>query len=393
MTAISRQEALDLLLSRANRIAGAETVPADLALGRVLAIPLVSPLDVPPCDNSAMDGYAVPLGASEFPVSQRIAAGMVPSALARDTAARIFTGAPIPEGAAAVVMQEDCEFGDGMVRLKKLPSAGENIRRRGEDIGKGGIFLGAGKRLRPQELGLIASVGLSTVTVWRRLRVSIFFTGDEIVMPGHPLAGGKIYNSNRSSLLGLLEALGCEVSDHGIVADNPQATREALERAASGSDLVLTCGGVSVGEEDHVRAAVEALGSIELWKVNIKPGKPFAFGEVRGIPFLGLPGNPVSAFVIFCLFARPFILRMQGAERLLPMAFMVESGFDWKASPREEWLRASIDPEGRAQCHPGQGSGVLTSLSRSDGLVEIPAGAGMRRGAAVKFIPFPEFLA
>ncbi len=393
MTAISRQEALDLLLSRAVQAGISEQVNTEEASGRILSEALVSPIDVPPCDNSAMDGFAIPSGALEFSVSQRIAAGSSPAPLDAGTAARIFTGAPVPQGTEAVVMQEDCEFSDGRVKILKAPKPGANIRRRGEDIAGGSVFLEAGTRLRPQELGMIASVGISGVSVFSRLKVAIFFTGDELVMPGNPLPLGKIYNSNRYSLIGLLDSLGCEIVDLGIVPDSLESTVRALQEGAEKADLVMTCGGVSVGEEDHVKAAVDKIGSIEMWKVNIKPGKPFAFGDLSGIPFLGLPGNPVSAFTIFCLFARPFILKMQGASKWQPLSFAVESAFDWKASAREEWLRARIDEEGRAILYPSQGSGVMTSLSWADGLVMIPAGSGMKNGQSVRFYPFSEFLA
>ncbi|NNM82377.1 MAG: molybdopterin molybdotransferase MoeA [Burkholderiales bacterium] len=393
MTAISRQEALDLLLSRAVQAGISEQVNTEEASGRILSEALVSPIDVPPCDNSAMDGFAIPSGALEFSVSQRIAAGSLPAPLDAGTAARIFTGAPVPQGTEAVVMQEDCEFSDGRVKILKAPKPGANIRRRGEDIAGGSVFLEAGTRLRPQELGMIASVGISGVSVFSKLKVAIFFTGDELVMPGNPLPLGKIYNSNRYSLIGLLDSLGCEIVDLGIVPDSLESTVRALQEGAEKADLVMTCGGVSVGEEDHVKAAVDKIGSIEMWKVNIKPGKPFAFGDLSGIPFLGLPGNPVSAFTIFCLFARPFILKMQGASKWQPLSFAVESAFDWKASAREEWLRARIDEEGRAILYPSQGSGVMTSLSWADGLVMIPAGSGMKNGQSVRFYPFSEFLA
>ncbi len=392
MTVISRQEALDLLLSRAKPMEEKERVKTEQASGRILSEALVSSIDVPPCDNSAMDGFAVPSGALEFCVSQRVPAGSSPAPLDAGNAARIFTGAPVPTGTEAVVMQEDCEFADGRVKILKAPKPGANIRRRGEDIARGSVFLEAGTRLRPQELGMISSVGISEVSVFSRLKVAIFFTGDELVMPGNPLPPGKIYNSNRYSLIGLLESLGCEVVDLGIVPDSLESTVRTLQQGAERADLVMTCGGVSVGEEDHVKAAVERIGSLWMWKVNIKPGKPFAFGALSGIPFLGLPGNPVSAFTIFCLFARPFILKMQGASKWQPLSFAVESAFEWKPAGREEWLRAKLDAGGKAILHPAQGSAVMTSLSWAEGFVAIPAGAGAKRGETLRFYPFSEFL-
>lgn len=397
MNPISPREALDLLVARASPVVETEEIRTESALGRILAEALLSPYDVPPCDNSAMDGVAVSAGdcgEDYLSISQRIPAGSSPHPLISGTAARIFTGAPIPPGADVVVMQEDCIFDEERVKIGVFPRVGANIRKRGEDIATGSLFLHGGVKLRPQELGLIASVGISSIRVYRKLRVAIFFTGDEIVMPGKPLGPGQIYNSNRSSLIGLLEALNCEIHDFGIVPDDPASTVSALEHAREDADLVLTCGGVSVGEEDHVKAAVEKIGSIEMWRVAIKPGKPFAFGNMDGCPFIGLPGNPVSAFLMFCLFARPFILRAQGAQEWQPLAFPVQADFDWKKSGmRSEWLRAKLghaDGHTVAGIYPNQGSGVLTSLAWGDGLVEIPQGVVISRGDIVRFTPFSE---
>ncbi|MBY0578400.1 MAG: molybdopterin molybdotransferase MoeA [Burkholderiales bacterium] len=393
MTVISPLEALDLLISRASPVAQIERAETESALGRILAEELLSPCDVPPCDNSAMDGFAISVegcGEEPLPISQRIPAGIRPLPLAPGTAARIFTGAPIPLGADAVVMQEDCIFDEEKVKIGRKPKLRSNIRRRGEDIAKGSVFLHGGMKLRPQELALISSVGIASIRLYRKLRVAIFFTGNEIVMPGTPLGPGQIYNSNRFSLIGLLDALHCEIHDLGIVPDDVESTVSALEEACRNADLVLTCGGVSVGEEDHVRVAVEKIGCIEMWGVAIKPGKPFAFGEVFGIPFIGLPGNPVSAFQMFCLFARPFILRSQGALKWQPQAFMVKADFDWEAGKRAEWLRAKLDGESRARIYSSQGSAMLTSLVWADGLVEVPPGVCVQRGEMVRFTPFSE---
>ncbi len=396
MSAISPREALDLLISRASPVSEIETLETESALGRILAEALLSPCDVPPCDNSAMDGFAISTAAcsAEFlPISQRIPAGASPQPLTPGTAARIFTGAPVPPGADAVVMQEDCSYDEKTMKIGQKPGIGANIRKRGEDIAKGSVFLHGGVKLRPQELGLISSVGISSIRLYRKLRVAIFFTGNEIVMPGSPLGPGQIYNSNRFSLIGLLDALDCEILDLGIIADELDATVSALKEAGNCADLVLTCGGVSVGEEDHVKAAVEKIGQIEMWRVAIKPGKPFAFGNLEGTPFIGLPGNPVSAFMMFCLFARPFILRSQGALKWQTATFTVKADFDWKSGNRPEWLRARLieeEGESRAGIYPKQGSGVLTSLAWGNGLVEIPAGAGILKGDVVRFTPFSE---
>ena len=400
---LSMDEALSYLLDQARPVTEIEQVETSAALGRVLAEAQKSTLDVPPLDNSAMDGYVVACadlvagGATRLPVSQRIPAGMVGAPLKPGTAARIFTGAPIPLGADAVVMQEDCmaEGDDVIINGKATP--GLNIRRAGEDIAAGAEILAAGTRLRPQEMGLAASVGFAKLPVFRKLRVAMFFTGDEIVMPGDPLAPGQIYNSNRFSLTGLLQALGCEVTDLGIVPDNLEATVSVLERAANNADLVVTSGGVSVGEEDHVKAAVEQLGKLEMWRIAMKPGKPLAFGTVDKAFFIGLPGNPVSAFVTFCLFVRPFILRCQGVLNVSPKSCTVRADFTWpKPEKRREFLRARLaladDGATMAALFPNQGSGVLTSTVWADGLVDIPGGMTIERGGLVKFIPFSEML-
>ncbi|GIZ53984.1 molybdopterin molybdotransferase MoeA [Noviherbaspirillum aridicola] len=400
---LTREQALAQLLAAVRTIADEEIVPTELAVGRVLAQDQVSRIDVPPLDNTQMDGYAVRSadcagGAARLPVSQRIPAGHVGQPLQPGTAARIFTGAMIPEGADAVVMQEQCEAhaDSGEVTIRHAPQAGEWIRRRGEDIAAGGVILAAGTRLRAQELGLAASVGIAVLPVRRRPRVAVFFTGDELAMPGEPLAPGAIYNSNRFILRGLLQSLGCEVLDLGIVPDTLDATRAALRDAAAHSDLIITSGGVSVGEEDHVRPAVEAEGRINMWQIAIKPGKPLAFGEVdrAGQPpafFLGLPGNPVSSFVTFLLFVRPFLLRLQGVGKVMPDSFMLRADFDWpRADRRNEFLRAKVNAEGGLDLFPNQGSAVLTSAVWGSGLIDCPPGQAIARGDLVRFIPFSE---
>jgi molybdopterin molybdotransferase len=395
---LSRQEALDFLLAACRPVAGQEMVPTLEANGRVLAADCVSGIDVPAQDNTQMDGYAVRAadcagGSATLPISQRIPAGHVGEPLRPGTAARIFTGAFIPPGADAVVMQEQCEANGDTVTIRHAPQAGEWIRRAGEDIRSGGVILPAGTRLRSQELGLAASIGLASVPALRRVRVAVFFTGDELTMPGEPLAPGGIYNSNRFTLRALLENLGCEATDFGIVPDSLDATRAVLRRAAAGSDLIITSGGVSVGEEDHVKPAVEAEGKLDMWQIAIKPGKPLAFGEVGKAFFLGLPGNPVSSFVTFLLFVRPFLLKLQGAgpERA-PLAFPLRADFDWKGDRRNEFLRARMNASGGLDLFPNQGSGVLTSTVWGDGLVDNPAGQPIRAGDTVRFIPFSELL-
>lgn len=388
--------ALANLLAAALPISDHETCPAEAALGRVLSTPLVSEVTVPPLDNAAMDGYALRLAdwsaENWLPISQRIPAGSLGGELAPGTAARIFTGAPVPPGADCVVMQEDCEVNDDKVRLAAAPKLGSHIRRAGEDIRAGQTVLEAGARLGPAQLGVAASVGATELGVARRLKAAVFFTGDEIVLPGQPLAPGRIYNSNRATLVALLTQMGIEVVDLGQVPDRLDATVATLERAALAADVVITSGGVSVGEEDHVKAAVERLGRIEMWKVAMKPGKPLVYGRVGNADFLGLPGNPVSAFVVFCLFVRPFLLRRMGAEALPASTFTVPAGFDWpKPGKRREFLRARLE-DGWAMLYPNQSSGVLTSLAWADGLVDIEAGASVENGDLVRFIPLSELL-
>ncbi len=393
---LSVEAALAHLLAGARPLEGRETLPVDAALGRVLAEPMVSDVTVPPLDNSAMDGYAVQLADCDterwLPVSQRIPAGSVGQPLAAGSAARIFTGAPLPAGADTVVMQEDCETADGQVRVTRAPKPGANIRRAGEDIATGQTVLAPGTRLGAAQLGVAASVGATTLTVYPRVKVAAFFTGDEIVLPGTSLKPGQIYNSNRAALLGLLHGLGCEVIDLGQIADSLEATVAALQKAAAQADVIITSGGVSVGEEDHVKSAVQQLGSIDMWKVAMKPGKPLVHGRIGDTDFIGLPGNPVSAFVVFCLFVRPFLLKRMGATPRLPLTFNVPSGFErGKPGKRREFMRARLE-DGRATLFPNQSSGVLTSLAWADGLVDIDAGVTLHAGDPVRFMPLSELL-
>jgi molybdopterin molybdotransferase len=402
------REALDFLMGAARPVTETEAVSTLQANGRVLAADQRSQLDVPPADNTQMDGYAVRAadcasGAARLPVSQRIPAGHVGQPLQPGTAARIFTGAMIPAGADAVVMQEACEVDGDLVRINAAPQAGAWIRRAGEDIRAGSVILPAGTLLRAQEMGLAASVGLAELPVLRRPRVAVFFTGDELAMPGEPLAPGAIYNSNRYTLRGLLENLGCEITDYGIVPDTLQATRDTLRAAAAGHDLIITSGGVSVGEEDHIKPAVEAEGRLNMWQIAVKPGKPLAFGEVSrngnagdSAFFLGLPGNPVSSFVTFLLFVRPFIRRLAGMAELsdaAPAGFLLRADFAWpKADRRNEFLRARVNANGGLDLFPNQGSGVLTSTVWGDGLIDNPPGQTIAPGDLVRFLPFNQML-
>lgn len=401
------REALDFMMAAARPLAETELVPTLEANGRVLAEAQTSTINVPSADNTQMDGYAVrssdcASASATLAVTQRIPAGQVGQRLEPGQAARIFTGAMIPEGADAVVMQEQCEAQGDSVVVRHAPKAGEWIRRTGEDITAGSVILPAGTRLRSQELGLAASVGLAHLLVMRRLRVAVFFTGDELTMPGEApggkLAPGAIYNSNRFTLRALLENLGCTITDFGIVPDTLDATRSTLREAAQGHDLIITSGGVSVGEEDHIKPAVEAEGSLNMWQIAVKPGKPLAFGEVRRADgsafFLGLPGNPVSSFITFLLFVRPFILRLQGAAgEHAPRGYAMRADFNWpKADRRNEFLRVKVNQAGGLDLFPNQGSGVLTSTVWGDGLVDNPPANTIATGDVVRFIPFSELL-
>jgi len=392
-----------------------EDVPTLEANGRILAADLISPMNVPAADNAQMDGYAmcaadVAVAQStsgtavsssvipQFIISQRIAAGHIGVPLERGTVARIFTGAPLPEGADAVVMQEHCELietdkGAAIRLLHAAPNAGAWVRHCGEDIRTGNVVLTAGTRLRAQELGLASSIGLANLPVRRKLNVAVFFTGDELVMPGQPLPPGALYNSNRYLLSALLHNLGCTLHDYGIVPDSLEATRAMLRLAAQENDVVITSGGVSVGEEDHIKPAVEAEGRLNLWQIAVKPGKPLAFGDVGNAYFLGLPGNPVSGFITFLLFVRPFLLRLQGVHDVTPKSFMLRADFSWgKPDKRNEFLRVKMNAHGGLDLFPNQGPAVLTSTTWGDGLLDNPPEQVINQGDMVKFIPFSELL-
>lgn len=399
---LSATELLQELLDRARPLDESETIGLADARNRILAEGLTSYINVPPMDNAAMDGYAVRSEDCKQPdatvrVTQRIAAGQVGRQLHKGEAARIFTGAPVPPGADAIVMQEDTSLEGEMVTVYKAPHPGDHIRRAGEDIQPGTSVLTPGIRLKGPELGLAASIGRTEAKVFRQLRVAMFSTGDELAEPGRPLKRGQIYNSNRTTLKGLLTGLGVDVVDLGVVADTREATVKAIESAMRLADVILTTGGVSVGEEDHVKAAVEELGHIDMWKVAMKPGKPVVYGRVGEADFIGLPGNPVSAFVTFCLFARPFMLKRMGASQVLYRAYPMRAAFDWaKPGNRREFLRGHVvtgmDGVGEVRLYPNQSSGVLTSAVWADGLVDVEIGQTVRRGEWVRFIPFSELV-
>jgi molybdopterin molybdotransferase len=402
---MSAGEALAILKSKVHAVTETESVRLNDARGRVLAEPVVATRDVPPHDNAAVDGYAVnfdqlkPGEPTTLPIGGRAAAG---HPLGRKVAAgeciRIFTGAQMPEGADTVLMQEDCRVADGKATLPAGIKRGANRRFAGEDVKRGATVLAAGRRLRPQEIGLAASLGLTTLTVRRKLRVAIFSTGDEVREPGGELPPGAIFDSNRYTLRALLEGLSCAVTDLGILPDSLDAVRDALAGAAKNHDLVVTSGGVSSGEEDHVKAAVEALGKLHFWRLAIKPGRPVTMGQIGRVPFIGLPGNPVAVMVTFLLLARPLVLLLSGAEDAPPRLFRVVSGFAYdKKGSRTEYLRARLkrgETGWVAEKFPRDGAGILTSMVESDGLVEIPEGLShVELGGTVDFLPFSEVIA
>jgi molybdopterin molybdotransferase len=416
----SLDDALSELLGKVAPLQGDEQVSTFDADRRVLARAVTSALNVPGFDNSAMDGYALRSGdllqsnaalpqtgtvlrqtGTVLRITQRIPAGHFDQALHAGEAARIFTGAPMPPGADTVVMQEDCtDLGDGTVRVNAAAQPGQWVRRVGDDITQGTVVLPQGTLLGPAELGLAASIGLHQLHVTRRARVALFSTGDELVMPGdvapQNLKPGSIYNSNRFFLRTLLQRAGCDVTDLGIVPDNRDATVAALQTAAQNHDLILTSGGVSVGEEDHVKPAVQQLGSLDLWSISMKPGKPFAYGTVGAAHFVGLPGNPVSSFVTFLLLVRPLLAALHGQRGDLKAIKSVaaRADFTWvKADKRREFLRARRNDHGGLDVYPNQSSGVLTSAVWADGLVDNPAGSTIALGDTVRFIPFDQLLA
>lgn len=397
---LSVDDAIEQILARATVLTEVETLPILGAFGRVLATDLYASFDVPPCDNSAMDGYALcyeDADGSPLPISQRIVAGSVAEPLKPGTAARIFTGAPIPINADTVVIQENTRLIDGRLELvESVVTRGQHIRPKGQDIAKGALVIAAGTRLKPQDIGVLASVGICSVPVYRPLSVAVLSTGDELVEPGEPLTPGKIYNSNRYMLSAMLTALGCDVVDGGIVADDFDATCHQLGLLAAETDLIISSGGVSVGEEDHVKNAVESLGALDLWKLNIKPGKPVAFGRVNDTPFFGLPGNPASSFVTFCLLARPYLLRSMGQQVVMPSIVLAAANFEHaKAGTRQEYLRAQVSYQNTSVIvdrYSNQSSGVLLSTSWANALIIIPPGHTFEKGDLLQVIMLSELL-
>ena len=396
-------EALRLLGERLDVVVPAETVPIRKALGRILAEEVTSPRAVPPHDNAAVDGYAVrfedlsPDADTRLPVTARVAAGQTlgrPSVAGE--AVRIFTGAPMPDGLDTVLMQEDCRTEDGTVIIPPGIKQGANRRFAGEDIKAGEAILHAGTRLRPQDVGLAASIGRTELKVFAQLRVALFSTGDEVRDAGEALPPGCIYDANRYSVAAALERLGCAVDDLGILPDRYEVIRDTLAEAAKSHDLIMTSGGVSTGEEDHVRAAIEAQGRIHFWRLAIRPGRPLALGQIAGIPFIGLPGNPVAVLVTFMRFARPAILRLSGAAETEPRSYRVKAGFPVKKKEgRREWLRVMLehDEDGQPVLRkfPRDGAGILTSMVAADGLVELPEElTRLEAGTMVDFLPFSE---
>jgi molybdopterin molybdotransferase len=398
-------EAIGILAQRVSTIAAPERVPlaAAAARGRILAEDVIAARDVPPHDNAAVDGYAVyfddlrPGGETRLPVVGRVAAGPVgDTAVPRGSALRVFTGAALPAGPDTCFMQEDCKLDGTDVVLPPGIKRGANRRKSGEDVKAGTTILRRGQRLRPQDIGLAASIGATHLPVYSPLRVGVFSTGDELREPGEPTPAGTVYDANRYVLLALLGQLGCAVDDLGIVPDRRDAVREMLATAAQSCDAIITSGGMSTGEEDHVRAAVDSLGSIHFWRLAVRPGRPVAFGQVQGIAFVGLPGNPVAMMVTFLRFARPVLLRLGGAADIEPHLFRVRAGFDAKKKlGRREWVRARLTPgdDGMpiAQRFPRDGAGILTSLVESDGLIELAENVTqVTAGAMVDFLPFSE---
>jgi molybdopterin molybdotransferase len=392
---LSVNEAIEILLNSSTRLVESERIDLIEASGRTLSADVVAPIDVPPADNSAMDGYAIRFadwfGAQKgIPLSQRITAGSVPAELVPGSAARIFTGAEVPPGADTVVMQEHCEEVDGSVRILKLPAQGANIRRRGQDLSTGQMVLSSGQRLRAQDLGLAASLGMAEIPVYKRLRVAVMSTGDELREPGDDIQPGQIYNSNRYTMKSQITGWGFEVVDLGVARDDPAAVTEMMLRAGEQADVIITSGGVSVGEEDHVKAVVESLGAIDLWRIAVKPGKPFAFGQVGNTPFIGLPGNPVSVFVTLLVIARPYLFACQGNADTSVHPVRHTALFGKKVTRREDYLRVRSTDAG-VELFPNQSSGVLFSTTWGDGLVRQKPGEEIRQGELVDFLPYAVF--
>jgi molybdopterin molybdotransferase len=394
--------ALALIEARVAPVVAEERVPLAAAAGRILARDLVAQIDVPAYANSAVDGFAIahadlsPDRETSLPVAGRAAAGHpLGRAVHPGEAIRIFTGAPMPDGTDTVMMQEDCVVAEGRVRLQPGIRKGANRRHAGEDVAQGSVALPAGRRLKPADLGLAAALGNDTVLVFRPLRAALLSTGDEVCEPGTTLSTGMIYDANRVMLAALLRGLGCAVSDLGICPDRAASLGDMLATAAAGHDLIVTSGGVSTGEEDHVRTAIEQLGRLDFWRLAIKPGRPVALGQINGVPLIGLPGNPVAAALTFAILARPLILRLAGAAMTPPLTFPVQAGFAYKKREgRREYVRATLDREAGAMVarkHPKDGAGILSSIVQSDGFVILDESlSGLAVGGMVEFLPFSE---
>ena len=400
---MNADDALSFLIDSASVTAMTEAVSLDDSLDRILASDIHSTINVPGFDNSAMDGYTIALNDNQvaqenlsFDVVDRIAAGSTGNDLKIGNAARIFTGAPIPNGANTVVMQEECTLSEdkSQITVKRAINLNENIRPTGNDILKDNVILSSGRQIKPQDISLAASVGVGELVVFKKIKVGVFFTGDELVEPGNLLTPGKIYNSNRYALVALLKQVGCDVINLGNIEDKLDATCEALEALESQCDLIMTTGGVSVGEEDHVKPAVEKLGELNLWKIRMKPGKPLAYGKVKQTPFIGLPGNPVSSFVTFCIFSLPFIKKMQGNSNYESKILKVKTNFDCKrAKPRREYARVRIDHSTEtplANLFPKQGSDVMSSVVWADGIIEIPENTTFETGTILNYYSMSE---
>ena len=399
---LSKKDAIKLLLESVSVKTHKSLLPLDEALNYILYDDVHSSINVPEFDNSAMDGYVIKLQPEQinshkklnFPIIQRIAAGDISSELKTGSAARIFTGACIPKGANCVVVQEKCILSEDKksITIAHPVFQNENIRPRGNDIKNGEIILTAGKQLRPEDIALIASVGIANIKVFNKIKVGVFFTGDELVEPGHELTSGKIFNSNRYFVVALLNQLNCEIVNLGNIKDDFATCCNALKKLASNCDLIITTGGVSVGAEDHIKSAVDKLGKIELWRINIKPGKPLAFGKINNSAFIGLPGNPVSAFVTFLLFVKPFIKKMQGCNQYINHNIKVKTNFNWnKANTRQEFIRVKIDYSKNiplANLYHKQGSDILSSIVWADGLLEIEANKVFSKGEILNFYSF-----
>ncbi len=390
----SVEQTLKQLLAAAEPLVETDILSLHDALNRVLAAPALARVAAPAFDNSAMDGYALRLAdldsSNELPLGGRSAAGQAPALLAPGTAQRILTGAAVPAGADAVCIQENAEAftrdGQPWVRVLNRPAAAAHVRRRGEDFVEGSVLVEAGVRLQPQHLALCAAGGCAEVLTWRPVRIALFSSGDELVEPGQHLRPGQIYDSNRVMLDAMLRRLGVELVHSGHLSDDPVAIRDILAETAGLADLILTSGGVSVGEEDHLKAVVQELGQIDLWKIAVKPGKPLAFGNMGCCLYLGLPGNPVSSFVTFALFAAPLIRRLQGEREAIVRPIQLAALNGSEAGSREEYLRARWLPEG-AEIFAAQGSHRLADLGRADGLVRRPAGEAVAAGDRVDFYP------